>query len=355
MAIHKPFEYQRNAWYAAAEAAEITDTPMRRLLLNEPVVLFRIEGGDAVALEDRCCHRLSPLSPGQVLGDTIECPYHGLRFDRNGACVFVPGQDRIPPRARVRAYPLVMRYGLAWIWMGEPDLADPARIPDWRWAEDDEWTSVSGAFRIECNYLLSVDNLMDLSHIGYVHKTTIGSASDGEAAEVDTLADRTRVTVRRWVANQPPSPTYRKKLGSSDPVDRWQLVEFQPPCYVRTFKGLGRNVRGTAGYDFTSAESDPPEGALAVSRGNTCVTPETDRSCHYFTVHCHHRLTDKAALDMIWQQTVETLEQDIEILKLTQENMETDPDARMVFIHVDEGVEKARQLARLAARDEAKA
>ena len=195
--------------------------------------------------------------------------------------------------------------------------------------------------------------MMDLSHIGYVHRTTIGSASDGELAEVDTLANRTRITVRRWLANQPPSPTCRKKLGSRDSVDRWQLVEFQPPCYVRTFKGLGRRVHGTEGYAFDSAENDAPEGALAVSRGNTCVTPETERICHCFTVHCHHRLTDPEALELIWQQTVETLEQDIGILKLTQATMETKSDARMVFIHVDEGVEQARQLARLAATAEA--
>ncbi len=350
MTIHKPAPYQRNAWYAASLGADVTEQPLRRLIMNEPVVLFRTSDGLPAALEDRCCHRLAPLSPGQLIADEIECPYHGLRFDRHGHCTHVPGQTDIPRRACVQSYPLAERYGFVWIWMGNPDRADLALLPDWHWAEDDAWTSLHGAFHIDCHYMLSIDNLMDLSHIGYVHKTTIGSASDGEMAQVNTLSQNDRVTVRRWVPDQPPSPTYRKKLGSADPIDRWQLIEFQPPCYIRTFKGLGHRIHGKPGYDFTSADSDPPEGALSVSRGNTCVTPETDASCHYFTVHCHYRETDKDMLDMIWRQTVETLNQDIEILKLTQENMETKPDASMVFIHVDEGVEKARQLARLAAR-----
>ena len=350
MTVHKPPPLQRSAWYAAAESAEVTRKPFRRIILDEPLVLFRTEDGDPVGLEDICCHRLAPLSPGQLIGDTIECPYHGLRFDAEGKCTHIPGSESIPARARVRKYPLLERYGFVWTWPGDPDLADPALVPDWRWAEDPDWSSMAGSFRIGCNFMLSVDNLMDLSHIGYVHKTTIGTASDGERAEIDTIASPDRITVRRWLEKQPPPPSYRKSLGRNAPVDRWQIIEFRPPCYVRTFKGFGENARGRPGYDFDSAESDPPEGALAVSRGNTCVTPETENSCHYFTVHCHYRRFDKDGLKSIWDSTVETLEQDIEILELTQKNIELASGSSMVYIPVDEGVEKARQIARMSAR-----
>lgn len=344
--------FQYNAWYAIADASEVSREPFRRIVLNLPVVMFRTENGEAVALEDRCCHRLAPLSPGQLIGDTIECPYHGLRFDKTGVCTHVPGQIDIPSRARVRSFPLMERYGLIWGWMGDPDKADSARLPDWRWAEDDEWTATRGVFHIKCHYMLSVDNLMDLSHVGYVHKTTIGSTSDGEHAKVDTISGPERVTVRRWLEKQKPPPSYAKKLGSEAPVDRWQVMEFQPPCYLRSFKGMGTDVCGTPDYDFDSADAEPPQTALIMSRGNTCITPETDRSCHYFTVHCQYRQTDEKMLAFIWEQTVETLNQDVEILELTQQNMELDPEARMVFIHVDEGVEKARQLVRMAIKAE---
>ncbi len=351
----RPHDFQKNAWYATAMSSEVGRDPLRRVILGEPVVLFRTQAGDAVALEDRCCHRLAPLSPGRLIEDTIECPYHGLCFDKTGVCTHIPGQTDIPDRARVHAYQVIERYGFVWLWTGAPELADAALMPDWRWAEDDGWTTKHGYFNIGCHYMLSVDNLMDLSHVGYVHKTTIGSAHDGEEAEIDTLSDADHVTVRRWTRNRPPPPAYRDKLGIDDLVDRWQLIEFRAPCYIRTFKGMGKGVYGHEGYGFSSAETDPPDGALSVSRGNTCITPETEESCHYFTVHCHlgHQAPDK--MDRIWAATVETLEQDVDILVRTQQNIALKPDADMVFVHVDEGVEKARQIARLAARAEASA
>lgn len=89
----------RNAWYVAAWDHEIGRDMLRRILLNEPVLLYRRQDGKAVALEDRCCHRQAPLSMGKLVGDIVECPYHGLQFDPGGACVEIPSQDRIPPSA----------------------------------------------------------------------------------------------------------------------------------------------------------------------------------------------------------------------------------------------------------------
>lgn len=97
----------RNAWYIAAWAHEITDKPIARRLLDEPVVLFRDREGKAGALVDRCCHRAAPLSLGQVTDAGLECGYHGLTFDCAGRCVRIPGQERIPQKAGVRSFPLV--------------------------------------------------------------------------------------------------------------------------------------------------------------------------------------------------------------------------------------------------------
>ena len=89
--------FLRNYWYVAASGSEIGRKPFRRIILNEPVVFYRTEDGTPVALEDRCPHRRLPLSMGKLVeGDVLQCHYHGLRFDRTGACVRVPGQDMIP-------------------------------------------------------------------------------------------------------------------------------------------------------------------------------------------------------------------------------------------------------------------
>ena len=103
--------FLKNHWYVAASTSEIGRTPLRRVIMNEPVVMYRTEDSTAIALEDRCPHLRLPLSMGKLVGDDVlQCYYHGLRFDRTGACVRVPGQDLIPPSARIKSYPLVDRY-----------------------------------------------------------------------------------------------------------------------------------------------------------------------------------------------------------------------------------------------------
>src|SRR6201987_1104377 len=135
-------EFLRNGWDVAASSDEIGRSPLPRLLLGQPVVLYRKEDGTAVALEDRCCHRRAPLSKGKVIGDRLQCGYHGFTFDAAGACVAIPGQDRVPPNIGVRAYPLVERHGFCWIWMGEAGAADPARIVDFSRNTDPDWKTV---------------------------------------------------------------------------------------------------------------------------------------------------------------------------------------------------------------------
>ena len=95
--------FVRNAWYVAAWDHEVTRTMRRRILLDEPVVLFRTDAGKAVALEDRCCHRQAPLSMGKLAGNIVTCPYHGLQFDTTGKCVRIPTQDLVPKSACVKS------------------------------------------------------------------------------------------------------------------------------------------------------------------------------------------------------------------------------------------------------------
>jgi phenylpropionate dioxygenase-like ring-hydroxylating dioxygenase large terminal subunit len=132
--------YLRNSWYVAAISSEIVADLTGLCILEENIVLYRTQTGEPVALEDSCPHRRLPLSKGRLLNNNIECGYHGLQFDRSGQCVAVPTQDRIPPSAIVRSYPVVDRWGLLWIWMGDAELLDDSLIinienydnPDWK-------------------------------------------------------------------------------------------------------------------------------------------------------------------------------------------------------------------------------
>jgi len=135
--------FLKNFWYVAASDHEVARKPFGRMILGEPIVLFRKEDGTPVALEDRCVHRHLPLSMGKLVGDHLQCHYHGLRYDCTGRCVRVPGQNTIPPSAQVKSYPVVERYRWLWIWMGDPALADPDKITDFHWLDDPNWGAKS--------------------------------------------------------------------------------------------------------------------------------------------------------------------------------------------------------------------
>ncbi len=142
--------FLRNAWYVAAWADEVVaDRPFGRTLLDEPVVLFREAGGAPVALEDRCCHRHYPLSRGRMVDGALECGYHGLTFDGTGKCIRIPAQTAIPESACVRRYPVVERNKWIWIWMGDPALADPAQICDFRWLDHPQWGAKGAVFHVQ--------------------------------------------------------------------------------------------------------------------------------------------------------------------------------------------------------------
>ena len=122
--------YVRNAWYVAGWSDDLeTGVPFGIRILGEPVVIYRGGGGRLAALEDRCVHRLAPLSLGRCEGDNLRCMYHGLLFDADGKVVEIPGQELVPPQAKVRSYPAVDRHSWLWVWMGDPELADEGLIP----------------------------------------------------------------------------------------------------------------------------------------------------------------------------------------------------------------------------------
>ena len=205
--------FLKDYWYVAAWDHEIADGLLARTLLGEPVVLFRTADGTAVALEDHCCHRGLPLSMGKPVGEGLQCGYHGLTFDRTGACVAVPGQSQVPPGASVRAYPLVERWHWLWIWMGDPERADPALIPDWWWLDHPDWDLVKGKhLHIQCHYELITDNLLDLSHLAYVHLATIGTGSITEFP-ITTEREDDLVRVTRWILDRAPPPLFKTVGG----------------------------------------------------------------------------------------------------------------------------------------------
>src|SRR5271154_4680021 len=187
--------FLRNHWYVAAFDDEVGRSLLARTILGKDLVLFRRADGGVVALEDRCAHRRLPLSAGRLIGDTVECGYHGLVYDDCGRCIKIPGQAHGPSDMLVRAYPAVERHRMVYVWMGDPARADPATIISFPRLSDPASGVTKVRVHIKANHLLVLDNLLDLSHIAYVHNSTIGNAAVAEQAGVKTRRDGSDVRV----------------------------------------------------------------------------------------------------------------------------------------------------------------
>jgi vanillate O-demethylase monooxygenase subunit len=336
----------RNAWYVAAWDHEIGRVNMmRRFLLNEPVVLYRRLDGSPVALEDRCCHRHAPLSKGKLVGNDVQCPYHGLTYDPSGACIRVPGQTTVPPGARVRSYPVVERNHWIWIWMGDPGLADPDKIEDFHWMDDPAYRFRGERLHLEANYVLLVENLLDLSHLSFIHPTTLGTDAIAETPMKHERTDRS-VRVTRWIMNNTPPPFFQRAAGfkPDQRVDRWQDILFTPPAFVRL--DVGAAVAGT-GAD----KGDRGQGFTM--RNLNAITPETENTTHYFWAQAHDfRIDEPWISDLLYDNVHTAFLEDLAIIKAQHDNIRTRPEAPRIDINHDGGGVQARRIIeRLVSED----
>lgn len=340
--------FLRNCWYGAAWSAELgRDKLFARTICNEPIVFYRTEKGAPVALEDQCVHRRAPLSKGRLKGDVLECAYHGLQYDCSGTCVRIPGQKDIPERARVRSYPVVDKWRWTWIWMGDPARADDSLIPDVHWNDSPGWISPGGTLAMVGPGQLLIDNLLDLSHLSFVHERTIGTNKVAETPmkyEVD--GDRVRVT--RWILDKPAPPMFVRAGGFTENVDRWQIIEWTPPGLVLI--DVGCAVAGTG-----APEGDRSQGIEA--RSINLITPETEETHHYLWSYArNYDIGNQDLTEMLCRDVHNTFLEDKDIIEAQWTRMRADPRVGWnIDLRVDGGPLKARQiLERLIAKERAR-
>jgi vanillate O-demethylase monooxygenase subunit len=302
----------RNAWYIAAWADEVGQKPLARRICDEPVVLFRDGEGRPAALVDRCCHRSAPLSLGEVVPAGIQCGYHGLTFDGSGRCVLVPGQSHISESVRVQSYPLVEKNQFLWIWMGDPARADASRIVDFPYHDDKaHWPHKHDRYPIKANYMLMVDNLMDLTHLGYLHARTVGGNPAAHVnAEMKTTHTPSGLKFTRWMRNSVPPPSYVKAAGFQGRVDRWQEFEWVAPSSVLQWTGAADAGSGVdegnrvGGFQFRLFHG---------------LTPETETSCFYFWSCANgYRQDEPEATEQLYREIAPTFVEDKEMVEAQQ-------------------------------------
>jgi vanillate O-demethylase monooxygenase subunit len=262
----------RNLWYVAAWSHELTHAPIGRVLLGEPVVLYRRGDGSPVALEDRCPHRHAPLSLGKVEGDALRCGYHGLRFNAGGECTEMPARAT-PPRLAVRTYPVVERWSWLWVWMGDVALAEPARIPAAFGLDDPRWSMRADVMDYEANWELLNDNLCDLSHLDFSHATTLGGSSGvkwaDEVPRITPIEDGLRID--RWYADSRLAPGHPTRV---DTLNSYRYL--LPGLFLMTtaWYPLGAAARCDFGV--------PDEKPLSQRAEQQAVTPISEKRSRYF-------------------------------------------------------------------------
>jgi vanillate O-demethylase monooxygenase subunit len=338
--------YLREAWYVACWSRELADKPYPVKILGEDIVVYRITDGVA-ALEDRCPHRHLPLSEGVVRGATIQCGYHGAEFDTSGRCIRVPSQKAVPPRARIRSYPAVERYGWVWVWTGVPEAADPDLIPDFSNLTDPEFTAVGATNRVQCSYRLLIDNLLDLSHLGFVHLSTIGNAAMGDKGKLKTERTDRGVRVTRWVIDAPQAPT-TAKLGIFPPdanLDRSQIIEYIAPSSVIIHTGSSETGTGV------------PEGIRQHRQSfwvMNSATPRDEHSCYYFWAGVRNFAWGvKEVSDFMFAQVTEAFDEDKHVLEAQQRVIQKRGDSWETTFQADAGViEGRRQFERLLKEEQ---
>lgn len=292
-----------NEWYVAALGSQLRRELLKRTLLDQRIVMYRTSAGAPVALEDRCAHRSFPLSAGALDGDTIVCGYHGLRYNAVGDCIEVPSQPTCPRGIGVRNFPLVEQGPFVWIWMGDAQHADPARIPSLPWLQSDQWRASQDYLYLPGNYVSLHENLLDLTHLSFVHAKTFGTPEYAKAPyEVKMEEGYYRLT-RKVEPTQLP-PVWAEPTG----------IRHKHAARVTTSEFLSPAVHVVTGtfYDGSVDAGQRKEFHIKTSH---VPTPETHSSTHYFVVHSRDfALDDNAVTEFMREQLLAAFREDIAAL-----------------------------------------
>lgn len=340
--------YARNAWYVAAWSHQVeAEKPFAMKILGERIAIYRQANGAPAALEDRCVHRLAPLSLGRCEGNRLRCMYHGLLFEPNGQVAEIPGQEIVPPSARVRTYPVVERHSWIWIWMGDAALADPALIPAAVGLDDPGYILGHGHLDYAAEARLINDNLCDFSHLTYVHANSFQAGPEhAESLPRITPLDR-GIRFGRWVRNAAARPG---RGAGGAPTDNYGGYDFLVPGILLMWSGSF--PVGSADF-YEDGVPDYSKAVEGVTFTSQAVTPMTDKSSRYFFSwgpRCDHG--DEEMRDGLMQLAAMAFEEDRIMIEAQQRVIDETPGARIMPIAHDKGVTLFNRLVERMARGE---
>jgi phenylpropionate dioxygenase-like ring-hydroxylating dioxygenase large terminal subunit len=329
-------KFLKNAWYVAGWASDIKAGALfHRRILGEDVLLYRTADGNPAAIADRCPHRFAPLHLGKLVDDVVQCPYHGLRFDRAGACVANP-HGPVPKAARVKSYPVLERCSAVWIWTGEPSRADPNKLPPFDFLVPENWYVGTDSMLIDAPYDLEIDNILDLSHIEFLHPLFASDAV--RAAKVQSSQEADTVWSRRYIARDtlPDFLMQAFHIPAGELADRWLDVRWNAPALMVLYSGA-------------VVSGKPREHGMEVQQAHF-FTPETAQTTHYFYSMSFPRALGPAGAQLA-ADTIKSLRgpfqnEDKPIVEAVARNMGGADfwDLKPVLLSIDGAAVKARRV-----------
>ncbi|HXI76279.1 MAG TPA: aromatic ring-hydroxylating dioxygenase subunit alpha [Steroidobacteraceae bacterium] len=340
--LSQPYPFEQ--WWVAAYSNEVGRELTQRKILDQPVVMYRTGAGQPVALAGLCPHRLYPLVKGRLDGDTLQCGYHGFTYDQTGRCVHIPSQDRVPANFTVRRYPLIECAGLIWIWTGTEAEARSSRLPELEsmglgapgWAVEQHPVAT-----VKARYQLLIDNLLDLSHISFIHSTSIPGGGAVVHLPCEILETDKSLLVQRVGRELPSNPHFRFLFPCHEgAVDQYFDTEFFGPNLIRT---------GGAIY-ASSGTGTKDSRLLGTTNFLHAITPESPTSVHYFVMTARNFRIDDAAIGHANLKMGTMIQpEDIAVIESIEDNVEQFASTRREYsVATDEGAIRARR--RLAAQ-----
>ncbi len=323
--------------------------PLGRTICSEQMVFFMGPENKVAAVEDFCPHRGAPLSLGKVCEGKLVCGYHGLEMGCDGKTVHMPGQ-RVRGFPAIKNFAVIERYGFVWVWPGDQSQVDEALMPSFEFFDNPAWAYGGGLYHVKADYLLMIDNLMDLTHETYVHATSIGQPEIDETP-CKTTVEGDKVILQRHMAGIQAPPFWQMAMSANglDPharVDRWQICRFTPPTHIMIDVGVA--LAGRGGFDAA-----PEHKAYSVVVD--FITPETETSHWYHWGMARQFKPDDAELTVkIREGQGKIFNEDMQMLQLQQANISKWPDRKLLLLNIDSGgVQSRRIIERMLAQEQA--
>ena len=302
-------------WYVAAFADELGPRLLARTILGRGVVMYRNAENQVVAMEDRCPHRSMPLSVGELKDDHIICAYHGMRFNMQGDCVHVPSQAKCPHSMGVRTYATLERGPVVWIWMGDHASADPTRLPDQPWLNRGDWEMSKGYMYLKASYVRLHENLLDLTHLSFLHAKSFGTP-DYASASYETEIGDGQFAVKRNVVPTTLPPVWGEPTGITGKQEAARIVRSE-------FRSPGMHEVSVSFYNCTLSEEAQETFRIRTAH---LPTPETATTTHYFVVHGRDfAQQDKAMTKFMHDQLFVAFNEDVVGLALQEEVLARTP------------------------------